>query len=126
MKGKKILVTGAAGFIGSNLVESLIKDNFVIGVDNLSSGKKENLRDFLESKNFAFKKIDVKDTDLLKKEMDGVDLVFHLSANASSIAFLTASLLSIMYSHPFLCALVMSRPAYLTSPTHPAPPGPPT
>ncbi|MGC8561610.1 MAG: NAD-dependent epimerase/dehydratase family protein [Thermoplasmata archaeon] len=82
MKSKKILVTGAAGFIGSNLVESLIKDNYVIGVDNLSSGRKENIEGFLDSKNFVFKKIDVKDTDSLKKEMDGVQIVFHLSANA--------------------------------------------
>lgn len=82
MKSKKILVTGAAGFIGSNLVESLIRDNYVIGVDNLSSGRKENLSEFLQSENFAFRTIDVKDTELLKREMDGVDVVFHLSANA--------------------------------------------
>ncbi|MEM0136491.1 MAG: NAD-dependent epimerase/dehydratase family protein [Thermoplasmatales archaeon] len=82
MKGKKVLVTGAAGFIGSNLVESLIKDNLVIGVDNLSSGREENIREFLGSNNFVFKKIDVKNTDLLKREMDGVQVVFHLSANA--------------------------------------------
>ena len=82
MKGKRILITGAAGFIGSNLVESLVRDNSVTGVDNLSSGREENIAEFLSSKNFTFKKLDVKDIDGLKREMEDVDIVFHLSANA--------------------------------------------
>ncbi len=82
MRGKKVLVTGAAGFIGSNLVESLLKENYVVGVDNLSSGREENIKEFMSASNFAFRKIDVKDTAKLKEEMSGVDIVFHLAANA--------------------------------------------
>jgi UDP-glucose 4-epimerase len=82
VKDKKIMITGAAGFIGSNLVESLVKENNVLGIDNLSSGSEDNIREFYSSKNFTFKKIDVKDKDKMKRTMDGIDIIFHLSANA--------------------------------------------
>lgn len=82
MRNKKILVTGAAGFIGSNLVASLLKDNEVTGIDNLSTGRIENLTEFQSVGSFRFVKIDVKDREDLKKEMGDIDIVFHLSANA--------------------------------------------
>ena len=53
---KKILITGAAGFIGSNLTKRLLEEgNFVIGLDNFYTGQKENLKPFLNNKNY-FKK----------------------------------------------------------------------
>jgi len=56
----KVLVTGCAGFIGSNLVKKLINKNyFVTGVDNFRTGKKKFIQNFLDKKNFEFKKIDL-------------------------------------------------------------------
>ena len=58
MKNKVALVTGSAGFIGSNLVDDLLKKNYyVIGVDNFRTGKKKFIKDHLKNKNFVFKKI---------------------------------------------------------------------
>ncbi len=82
VKDRRVLVTGAAGFIGSNVVEFLLKDNQVIGVDNLSSGDIANVNKFKGSDNFSFLNVDVKDKTRLKKAMTDVDLIVHLSANA--------------------------------------------
>ena len=83
MKKKKkiVVITGCCGFIGSHLTEFLIKKNYyVIGLDNLSTGKKNFIKN-INKKNFKFYKI-----DLLKKNLDyyfkNVDAVFHLAANA--------------------------------------------
>jgi len=79
---KKILVTGCAGFIGSNLVKFLLKKKYqVIGLDNLSTGKKEFLNDSLNNKFFIFHKVDLFKNDI-KKYFKNVETVFHLAANA--------------------------------------------
>ncbi len=79
----RILVTGAAGFIGSNLVDLLLAHNYqVIGFDNLSTGHVEFLSDALRNPLFTLIEGDVLDTKALKQCMHKVDFVFHLSANA--------------------------------------------
>ncbi|MEM3566634.1 MAG: SDR family oxidoreductase [Candidatus Bathyarchaeia archaeon] len=74
-----VLVTGGAGFIGSHLVEKLLKEGFdVIVLDNLSSGKIENLN--LKNPKLSFFKGDICDRKTVKKVLKDVDVVFHLAA----------------------------------------------
>ena len=83
LKNKKIVVTGCAGFIGSNLVDELLKfNNSIIGIDNLSTGQKKFNADALKNKKFKFVKCDLKNITNTKKIIKKVDIVFHFAANA--------------------------------------------
>lgn len=83
------LVTGCAGFIGSNLTEFLLLHNqIVIGVDNFSTGKQENLDDIKKCvgkswSNFYFSQGDIVDPEICKNALDGVDYVLHQAALGS-------------------------------------------
>ena len=84
MKTKIFLVTGAAGFVGSNFVDYLLKKNFyVIGIDNLQTGNIKFLSSALKSSKFKFYKYDLlklkKTSKIFTKD---IDTVFHFSANA--------------------------------------------
>ena len=60
MKKKIILITGAAGMMGSELIEKLINDNYlIIGIDNFRLGKKKFIKNYLKLKNFFFFNIDL-------------------------------------------------------------------
>ncbi|NQE53306.1 UDP-glucose 4-epimerase [ANME-1 cluster archaeon GoMg3.2] len=72
----KAIITGGAGFIGSNLAEVLSRDNEVIIVDDLSTGNEANIRGF----EIEFVKGSVTDLDLLRKVFKGADYVFHQAA----------------------------------------------
>ena len=72
----KILVTGGAGFIGSHLVDRLVKNNNVTVIDNLSSGKKE-----LVNKKAILIKEDLLNSDKICKHFKNIDTVYHLAAN---------------------------------------------
>lgn len=79
----KIMVTGCAGFIASHLCEFLIdKGHQVVGVDNFSSGKPENLADIQEDKNFlGCHKIDIRTPDVIEAiKEEKPDIIFHLAA----------------------------------------------
>jgi UDP-glucose 4-epimerase len=79
---KKILVTGGAGFIGSNLVKQLVRDgNSVIVLDNFLSGYKENLHPFPQ---VQIVEGDVRDRSAVDKAIEGADVVFHLAASVGN------------------------------------------
>jgi len=79
----KVLVTGAAGFIGSNLTDRLLADgHFVRGFDNFSTGRLEFLEKAGGAGSFALCTADLLDLPQLKAAMADVDTVFHLAANA--------------------------------------------
>ncbi len=81
---KKILVTGGAGFIGSNLIEALLERNYhVVCIDNLSTGFKKNIQEFVGSKNFEFIEGDILDFQLLLQASNGAYAVSHQAALGS-------------------------------------------
>jgi len=79
----KILVTGAAGFVGSNLVDRLLADGHeVTGFDNFSTGRREFLEAASRSARFRLEHGDLLDSDAVARAVQGVEVVFHLAANA--------------------------------------------
>ena len=83
LENKKILVTGGAGFIGSNIIEYLIKNNKIICLDNLITGKKENIEIFLDNPNFKFIEGDITNTSDCDRACKGNDLILHQAALGS-------------------------------------------
>src|SRR5262245_9087484 len=76
-------VTGCAGFIGSTLVDRLLRDGHkVVGYDNLSTGQAEFLAEAQRSPRFTMIAGDTLDPGGLTRAMHGAELVFHLAANA--------------------------------------------
>jgi UDP-N-acetylglucosamine 4-epimerase len=85
IKNKKFLVTGGAGFIGSNIVEYLIKNNagYVRVLDNLSTGYFSNIEKYITLDNFDFVNGDIRNYDHCKKAIKDIDYVFHEAALGS-------------------------------------------
>ncbi|AJC71448.1 UDP-glucose 4-epimerase [Thermococcus guaymasensis DSM 11113] len=78
----KALVTGGAGFIGSHLVDGLMERGHEVRVlDDLSAGTLDNIKRWLDHERFEFIKGDMRDAELVKKAVKGVEVVFHLAAN---------------------------------------------
>jgi len=84
IKNRRVLITGGAGFIGSNLCEDLLKyDNEVICLDNFSTGRVENIKELLEHKNFKLVVGDIRNLEDCRKAIEGVEFVLHNAALGS-------------------------------------------
>lgn len=80
-KDSVFLVTGGAGFIGSNLCEAILNLGYkVICLDDLSTGKEENVDIFSDNPNYKFIKGDIKDFNTCLKSTEGVDYVLNQAA----------------------------------------------
>ena len=80
----KVLVTGAAGFVGSHLVDRLLAEGFeVVGIDNLSAGSMQNVVHNKRNKRFQFIKGDVCDKELDKRAVKDVEAIFHQASLVS-------------------------------------------
>ena len=83
---KKVLITGGAGFIGSNICEKMLKMpeiSVVRIIDNLATGSKENISPFLTNKKFEFIEGDIRDYQTCFKSCEGIDTILHQAALGS-------------------------------------------
>ena len=79
----RVLITGVAGFVGSNFLDYLLsKGHHIVGVDNFSTGKREFIENAIDNSNLTFLKFDLLDLEYLKKATKNIDIVFHFAANA--------------------------------------------
>src|SRR3990172_12665630 len=77
-EGKTALVVGGAGFLDSYISDQLISHDFsVFCVDNLTSGRKENVKQLLDNPNFSFIKADINTPGFNVPEEVGIDIIFH-------------------------------------------------
>jgi UDP-glucose 4-epimerase len=84
LEGKEVVVTGGAGFIGSNLCRTLLEQGAkVTAFDNLYSGKIEFIKDLIEDDKFNFVQEDIRDTAALEKATKNSEVIFHLAAQTS-------------------------------------------
>ena len=80
MKNQSVLITGGVGFIGSNLAEELAKENEVKIIDNLSTGRIENIKELIKKDNVKFIRGSITDSSLLHRSFKDIDYVFHQAA----------------------------------------------
>lgn len=81
MQADRILVTGGAGFIGSHVVDNLVKKGYdVVVLDNLSTGKVENIRSHINDKTIKFVNGDITDANTVEKTLQRCNAVIHLAA----------------------------------------------
>ena len=99
-KNRPVLVTGGASFIGSHLVDGLVERGAVVRVvDDLSSGRLDNIRQHVDASRVEFIRGDLRQNGLARKAVDGMSVVFHLAADHGGRGYVEL--------HQSLCALNM-------------------
>ena len=80
-KSKKMLITGVAGFLGSNLLNKLLHEGHtVVGIDNLSMGRLENIKESMNQSNFVFLEKDILEKSTIDSLDEDFDVIIHLAA----------------------------------------------
>jgi nucleoside-diphosphate-sugar epimerase len=75
------LVTGVAGFVGSNLADALLDRGYTVrGIDNFATGRRSNLDPLVDQAEFSFSEIDIRDVEEVAERIEGVDFLFHQAA----------------------------------------------